>query len=126
MPASRATPVRRAGGRDGAPAADARSQRVPDIRVGAQRGVGFLVLLARRAVEHHAHRYVIALAGWPFAHAGVQHRQPESAQDFRYALAQVRVGVAHRGDLEAARELEALAVLLLDVVEVTHAATLLR
>src|SRR6185437_13525191 len=96
------------------------SQRIPDPRVGPQRAVRSVVLLARGAGERHRHRDVVAFARGSLAQGRIEHVQAQPAQDLRHALAQVGVGFAHRGDFEAAGKLEALAFLRREVVEVAH------
>src|SRR5690348_11367179 len=96
------------------------SQRIPNIRIGAQRRVRGIVFFAGRAGEYRAHRNVVALARGSLAYARFHHRQAGAAQDFRDAVAQIGAGVAHRRDLEAAGKLEALAFVLLDVVQLAH------
>src|SRR5690242_1270128 len=96
------------------------SQRVPDPGVGPQGAVRSVVLLARGTGERHRHRDVVAFARGPLAQGRIEHVQPEPAQDFRHALAQVGARLAHRGDFEAAGKLEALAFLRREVVQIAH------
>src|SRR5690242_7373323 len=115
-----AEPMRRGGSGRGSCESPSRipaSQRIPDIRIGAQCVMRCFVLLAVVAAEGDRDRDEIAGAGMAVTHGFVQHVQTGAFEQLRHVAGQVGAGAAHGGDLELAGELEAPA-LPLRLVEV--------